>query len=259
MRGVGGGRFVAVLRFPGTNCDRDCYEAIDEALRAGGVHDAVKPQWWWHEDRPDPSRAVGAILPGGFSYGDYLRCGALASRSPVMQSLKALVASDRPVLGICNGFQILCEGGFLPGVLLRNEGLRFRDRWVVVQKPRSSSASLSREGAWVSPWHKIGSSSQLFRLPVAHGEGRYMVEEKQLAQMEAKGQVWLKYVHNPNGAIVDIAGVLNDRGNVAALMPHPERAFYDWMGSVDGRAFFEPFVQASMIQQNQMTRLSEGL
>lgn len=228
---------LAVLRFPGTNCDRDCFEAAEASFKKAGVQARVV--WWWHEDQPDPSRTIGALLPGGFSHGDYLRCGALASRSPVMKSLRALAARGEPVLGICNGFQILCESGLLPGVLLRNEGLRFVDRWVDLEMvPSASGADGLSNSVWKKKW-----SAKSFQLPVAHGEGRYFVPPETLAKMKANGQIWLKYKDNPNGALEDIAGVLNETGNVAALMPHPERAFYKWMGSESGTSFFEPFVQ----------------
>jgi phosphoribosylformylglycinamidine synthase I len=232
---------LAVLRFPGTNCDRDCFEAIEAAFEQANLK--TKVIWWWHEDQPDPARTIGAILPGGFSHGDYLRCGALASRSPVMKSLRALAERNEPILGICNGFQILCESGLLPGVLLRNESLRFVDRWVDLElvSPQATgtlATPTSINSVWKENWKQ-----QSFALPVAHGEGRYFVPPETLAQMKTRGQVWLKYKSNPNGALEDIAGVLNEAGNVAALMPHPERALYDWMGSTSGTAFFEPFIE----------------
>jgi phosphoribosylformylglycinamidine synthase I len=228
---------LAVLRFPGTNCDRDCFEAVEAALCKAGVQ--TKVIWWWHEDQPDPTRTIGAILPGGFSHGDYLRCGALASRSPVMKSLKVLADRGEPVLGICNGFQILCESGLLPGVLLRNEGLRFVDRWVDLELvPQIHSTEKLSNSIWRNSWKE-----NEFTLPVAHGEGRYFVPPETLSKMKASGQIWLKYRNNPNGALEDIAGILNEAGNVAALMPHPERAMHSWMGSTSGTSFFDPFIQ----------------
>lgn len=206
---------VGILRFLGTNCDRDVWQAV-EAL-------GLTPKWLWHEDHFNPSDYSSFVLPGGFSYGDYLRCGALAAKAPVMKSLSEAAAKGAPVLGICNGFQILCEARLLPGVLVRNESRKFIDKWVTL-KPAGKSA-----------WLK--DLSKPLRLPIAHGEGRFHSEDDVLKKLNDQGQVWLKYEGGaPNGSLQDIAGVTNEAGNVAGLMPHPERAIHDWMGGEDGRA-----------------------
>lgn len=202
---------VGITRFLGTNCDRDVWQAV-EAL-------GHQPQWLWHEDQFNPKDFDAYVVPGGFSYGDYLRCGALAAKAPVMKSLSEAAAKGAPILGICNGFQILTEARLLPGVLVRNESRKFIDKWVTL-KPAGRSV-------WFS-------GKQPLRLPIAHGEGRFVSEN--LDKLADKGQIWLTYEENPNGSLNDIAGVTNEKGNVAALMPHPERAIFDWMGGEDGRA-----------------------
>lgn len=209
---------IGILRFLGTNCDRDIWKAIEAA--------GHEPQWLWYENTFEPKDFKAFVLPGGFSYGDYLRCGALAARSPVMSSLKQAADKGYPVLGICNGFQILCEAGLLPGALVQNESLRFIDDWVdlKLENPQPSFG---------------GERVQKARLPVAHGEGRYVIEEDDLKKIEDRGQIWWRYLKNPNGSIADIAGVMNEKKNVAALMPHPERAVADWMGGADGYCFFD--------------------
>lgn len=208
---------VGVLRFLGTNCDRDVWQAVEVAGHT--------PIWLWHEDRFQADDYAAYILPGGFSYGDYLRCGALAARSPVMASLRDAAKKGYPILGICNGFQILCESGLLPGALVRNQSLRFMDDWVQL-KLENPHAQFS------------GSKLSQARLPIAHGEGRFVIHEDGLKRLEDQGQVWWRYEENPNGSVHDIAGVMNTEKNVAALMPHPERAILDWMGSEDGFGFF---------------------
>lgn len=214
-------RRIGILRFLGTNCDRDIWQAV-EALGA-------KPEWLWYEDRFQPEGFDAFIVPGGFSYGDYLRCGALAAKSPVMESLSEAAKKGYPVLGICNGFQILCEARLLPGVLVANESRRFIDKWVdlVVQNP--------------SKWG--GQPGEVYRMPIAHGEGRFYAEESEVRRLFDNGQVWLTYKENPNGSIGDIAGVSNEGKNVCALMPHPERAAFEWMGGVDGRRLLAHLLQ----------------
>jgi phosphoribosylformylglycinamidine synthase I len=205
---------VGVLRFLGTNCDIDVWRAV-EFLGA-------EPKWLWHADNFDPADYSSFIVPGGFSYGDYLRCGALAAKAPAMQSLADAARQGRPVLGICNGFQILCEARLLPGALVRNEKRRFVDKWVNLR--------LVNKAKW-----NAGSKTEL-RLPVAHGEGRFYMEKNELEELHAREQVWFTYVGGaPNGSLDDIAGVTNLGKNVCALMPHPERAMINWMGSDDGR------------------------
>jgi phosphoribosylformylglycinamidine synthase subunit PurQ / glutaminase len=211
---------VGVLRFPGTNCDRDVFEAVE--LRGN------KAEWLWHADQFDPKAYRALLLPGGFSYGDYLRAGALAARSPVMNSVREAANRGVPVLGICNGFQILCEAGLLPGVLTRNKDLRFIDDWVELK--------LENQHPYFGRSLKTGLKA---KLPIAHADGRFYVEGDDLKRIQDKGQVWWSFMNNPNGAIADIAGLMNEKKNVAALMPHPERAMFDWMGGVDGAAFFD--------------------
>lgn len=208
---------IGVVRFLGTNCDQDVFNAVQLA--------ELTPEWVWYQDQFDKSQYAAIILPGGFSYGDYLRCGALAARSPVMKSVREAARFGTPILGICNGFQILCEAGLLPGALLRNNSLRFRDGWVHLNM-------VSRHNKFA------GQTLNKVKLPIAHGEGRYFVEEDQVKKLFDDEQVWWTYEQNPNGSIENIAGVLNDKKNVAALMPHPERAVADFMGGQDGLCFF---------------------
>lgn len=211
---------VGVLRFPGTNCDRDVFEAIG--------HAGAEAIWLWHADQFDAKAFDALVLPGGFSYGDYLRSGALAARATAMKSVREAADRGTPILGICNGFQILCEAGLLPGALTRNSGLRFRDQWVELEKVGSQSPF----GA------KLGSGARL-RVPIAHADGRYMVSDETLKEIQDAQQIWLRYKNNPNGSRLGIAGVTNRRGNVAGLMPHPERAFHAWMGGEDGRLLLD--------------------
>lgn len=207
---------IGVLRFPGTNCDRDVFGFVE----AKG-HSA---RYLWHLDQFAVSDCEALIVPGGFSYGDYLRSGALASRAPIMKSVKEFAAAGKPILGICNGFQILTEAGLLPGALVRNQNRRFIDDWVQLEVVNASTH-----------WSQQGSKK--LRLPVAHGDGRFFASEEELKRIEDQGLVWMRYLENPNGSLHDIAGVMNDQKNVAALMPHPERALYEWMGGVDGWSF----------------------
>ncbi|MCM2282564.1 MAG: phosphoribosylformylglycinamidine synthase subunit PurQ [Bdellovibrionaceae bacterium] len=220
-------RKVGVLRFPGTNCDRDVWQAIE---MSGG-----QPEWLWHADLFDPSAYARLILPGGFSYGDYLRSGALAARAKAMQSVREAAERGVPVLGICNGFQILTEAKLLPGALIKNESLRFNDDWVGLRMRNSCRYFASQVASQVASQAR---SAHVMRLPIAHADGRYYAEDDELKRLEDNGQIWLTYEKNPNGSIADIAGVMNASGNVAALMPHPERAMADWMGGHDGLSFF---------------------
>lgn len=213
---------VGVIRFPGTNCDRDVFEAVS---KLGG-----EPRWLWHGDLFDHKEYSALILPGGFSYGDYLRSGALAARATAMKSVREAAVYGTPILGICNGFQILCEARLLPGALSRNQGLRFIDEWVDLKVV----GGLSRFGQNA----KAHTASGL-RIPIAHADGRYTVSIDEASRLEDRGQVWLRYKVNPNGSVADIAGVTNEAGNVSGLMPHPERALETWMGSSDGRALLD--------------------
>jgi phosphoribosylformylglycinamidine synthase subunit PurQ / glutaminase len=199
-----------VLQFPGSCDERDALHACEVV---GGEARLV-----WHEER-DLSGIDGVVVPGGFSYGDYLRAGAIARFSPAMEAVAELAAAGSPVLGICNGFQVLCEAGLLPGALLRNEELRFVCK---------QADLLDSDGATLS-------------IPLKHGEGRYYAPEEMLDQLEANGQVAYRYAdgHNSNGSVRDIAGVRNERGNVVGLMPHPEHAVDPLTGSIDGRKVFE--------------------
>jgi phosphoribosylformylglycinamidine synthase I len=212
---------IGVLRFPGTNCDRDVFEAVESSGQK-------KAEWLWHADQFDPKAYRALFLPGGFSYGDYLRAGALAARAPVMKSVREAADRGVPILGICNGFQILCEAGLLPGVLIRNQTLRFIDDWVDLRLENQQP----HFGQRLTPGARA-------RLPIAHADGRFYAEGDQLKKLQDNGQVWWSYMKNPNGAIANIAGVMNEKKNVAALMPHPERAIFDWMGGADGASFFD--------------------
>ncbi len=211
---------VAVVRFPGSNCDTDTLEA---ARRAG-----MEPIFVWHRDT-DLRRAEAVILPGGFSYGDYLRSGAIARFSPIMQAVHRHAAEGRPVLGICNGFQILCEAGLLPGALVRNAGLTFVSRPVDVRVERTETP--------FTAGYALGAT---LRLPVAHGEGRYVADAETLLALEAEGRIVLRYVPgaNPNGSLHDIAGICDPTGRIVGVMPHPERASDPGLDGTDGAEFF---------------------
>ncbi len=219
----------AVLRFPGSNCDQDCFLAINQL--PGATADYV-----WHKD----SSLAGfdaVVLPGGFSYGDYLRCGAIARFSPVMKAVKDFAAAGGPVMGICNGFQILCESGLLPGALVRNRDLHFLCKHVNLRV--EGPGSRFTNAAW---------TGQILNIPIAHGEGCYFADDETLARLERNGQVLLRYCDaqgradeaaNPNGSCANIAGIRNEAGNVFGLMPHPERACDPLLGSTDGKLLFE--------------------
>ncbi len=208
-----------VLQFPGSCDERDAVRACSLAGEAKLI---------WHEDR-DLGGADAVVVPGGFSYGDYLRAGAIARFSPAMESVAELAASGGPVLGICNGFQVLCEAGLLPGALLRNEDLRFVCRQIDL---------IAAEGS--SPFLAGIDAGEALSIPVKHGEGRYYAPPEMLERIEAKGQVAFRYApgQNPNGSVADIAGVLNEAGNVLGLMPHPEHAVDALTGSEDGLRLF---------------------
>jgi phosphoribosylformylglycinamidine synthase I len=209
---------IGITRFPGTNCDYDIWTFVKEL--------GHQPQWLWHQDHFDPKEVEAVIIPGGFSYGDYLRSGALAARSPVMTSVRDFAGTGRPVLGICNGFQILCEAHLLPGALLRNESLKFQDEWAELEVENPNSF-----------FGKNLKKREKLSLPIAHGDGRFYAAEGELRELEDRGQVWLRYKTNVNGSLHQIAGVMNQMKNVSGLMPHPERALWDWAGGLDGRSF----------------------
>ncbi len=218
-----------VVIFPGSNCDRDCIHALRSVL---GQH-VVEI---WHQDR-SLDGVDSLVLPGGFSYGDYLRAGAIAATAPVMAAVRDFAAGGGPVLGICNGFQILTEAGLLPGTLLRNAGLRFRcmPAWVRVESSATPFTALIPEGTFL-------------KMPIAHAEGGYYASPEDVAVLEGARRVVFRYcdkrgqvgpASNPNGSIDAIAGVASARGNVVGLMPHPERACEALLGSTDGRRIFE--------------------
>jgi phosphoribosylformylglycinamidine synthase I len=215
---------IAVLVFPGSNDDRDAALALE---RLG-----AEPALVWHAERELPS--VGAVvLPGGFSYGDYLRCGAIARFAPVMAAVSRFADAGGLVLGICNGFQVLCEAGLLPGVLRPNASLSFVCRDVGLRVERTDTPFTSRAEA-----------GQRLTVPVKHGEGCYFSDEELLAELEQNGQVILRYEENPNGSVAAIAGVANDTGTVFGLMPHPEHAVDPLLGSADGAVILGSLVDA---------------
>jgi phosphoribosylformylglycinamidine synthase len=216
---------IAVLVFPGSNDDRDAALAFD---RLG-----AEPVLVWHAETELPE--VGAVaLPGGFSYGDYLRCGAIARFAPVMNAVRRFAEDGGLVLGICNGFQVLCEAGLLPGVLRPNTSLSFVCRDVALRVERDDT-----------PFTARARSGTRLTIPVKHGEGCYFADEELLAQLEAEGQVVLRYEDNPNGSVAGIAGVANREGNVFGLMPHPEHAVDPLLGSEDGALILGSLVDAA--------------
>lgn len=216
-----------VIVFPGSNRDHDAAYALEHVLNQ-------QVEFIWHD-----SSKLGAVdavvLPGGFAYGDYLRCGAIAKFSPVMNAVKKFAADGGLVLGICNGFQILVEAGLLPGALIRNRGLQFVCREVQL-----------RAGTIDSPFTCTASKDRVYRVPIAHGEGCYFADERTLDELEAEDRVAFRYVDNPNGSLRDIAGVLNRERNVMGMMPHPEDATEPLMGSCDGLVVFQSLLAAAV-------------
>ena len=221
-------RFGVVV-FPGSNCDHDAWYAVQRNL--GQTADFI-----WH-DEPSLGGVDAVILPGGFSYGDYLRCGSIAKFSRVMGAVRNFAAEGGLVLGICNGFQILVETGLLPGALVRNRGLKFICRPVDLVTVTTNSPFTSR-----------ASKGQVLRFPIAHGEGCYYADERTLDELEAEDRVMFRYSGNPNGSLRDIAGILNRERNVMGLMPHPERATEPLMGSSDGLVVFQSMVAAMAVK-----------
>jgi len=224
----------AVLQFPGSNCDQDVVHVLRNVLG----HSA---SLLWHKE-PSLGKTDAVIVPGGFSYGDYLRTGAIARFSPVMEAVQRFAADGGLVLGICNGFQILCEAGLLPGALIRNRSLQFRCEHIFLKTATVDSPFTSQ----IAP-------DKLLRLPIAHGEGCYFADEGTLASLQTNNQVLWRYVNadgeatetaNPNGSLDSIAGICNEQRNVAGLMPHPERASEPVLGSADGRLVFESMIHA---------------
>ncbi len=216
---------TSVIVFPASNCDRDAAVALEQAT--GKAPDMV-----WHGDSDLPQTDL-IVLPGGFSYGDYLRSGAMAARSPIMRAVIEKAQAGTPVIGICNGFQILTEAGLLPGALMRNAGLDFVCRTVTlrVENNQSMFSSAFEKG-------------QAVNFPVAHHDGNFYADKETLDRLEAEGRVVFRYIDNPNGSARDIAGIVNDAGNVLGMMPHPERVISPLLGGVDGAAFFKGLVEA---------------
>ena len=221
-------RFGVVV-FPGTYSDGDCYHVLSEVFEQ-------PVDYVWHKST-DLSAYDCVLLPGGFSYGDYLRTGAIARFSPVMAAVEDFAAQGKLVLGMCNGFQVLCEAGLLPGALLRNSSLEFRCQWVDVRVESASSL-----------FTNAAQTGQVLRIPISHGEGSYYADEETLAGLEENGQVLLRYCDeggavtaeaNPNGSLNNIAGITNEAGNVLGMMPHPERCCESALGGEDGRYIFE--------------------
>ena len=227
-------KFV-VLQFPGSNCDHDCYDALGRVL-------GQEVRYAWHKDtRIDSDEIV--IVPGGFSYGDYLRCGAIARFSPIMAAVRKAAQRGQIVLGVCNGFQILCEAGLLPGALIRNSGLQFCCATVHLRVETSDSGFTSG--------YQTG---QVLRIPIAHGEGNFTASPEVLAQLAKNKQVLFRYVNDqgestaessPNGAVENIAGLRNEQGNVLGMMPHPERACESILGSEDGLPLFQSIINSA--------------
>jgi phosphoribosylformylglycinamidine synthase subunit PurQ / glutaminase len=220
---------VGVVTFPGSNCDYDCYKALQ-------LVEGVDPEFLWHRTT-DLAGVDALVIPGGFSYGDYLRAGAIARFSPIMEPVVEFARAGGPVLGICNGFQVLCEAGLLPGALLRNESLRFRshDVHIRVEASRPPFTSAYRKG-------------EVLRMPIAHGEGNYHASDRVLAELEGEDRIAFRYVTaagaltpeaNPNGSAHHIAGIVNEERNVLGMMPHPERAVEALLGSTDGLGIFQ--------------------
>lgn len=214
----------AVIVFPASNCDRDAAMAIEQATGRA-------PAMVWHAETDLPATDL-IVLPGGFSYGDYLRSGAMAARAPIMRAVIDRAKAGTPVIGICNGFQVLTEAGMLPGALLRNAGLNFVCRTVSLRVENSQTL-------FTSAFEK----GQVVDFPVAHHDGNYFADAETLDRLDGEGRVAFRYVDNPNGSARDIAGIVNNTGNVLGLMPHPERVISPLLGGVDGLAFFSGLVE----------------
>lgn len=230
----------AVLRFPGSNCDQDCYHALRDDM-------GVETEYVWHKEN-SLAGYDAIVVPGGFSYGDYLRTGAIARFSPVMGAVQAAAEVGKLIIGVCNGFQILCESGLLPGALIRNRSLRFVCEEVAVRVETSDS-----------PFTNATPTGTILRIPVAHGEGCYYADDATLRALETHRQVLLRYVDpktgapavaaNPNGSRSDIAGICNRARNVFGLMPHPDRACHQRLGSVDGKRIFASMIHVLSLEE----------
>lgn len=218
---------TAVIVFPGSNCDRDAQVALREAS-------GQDPAMVWHKDGTIPDGTDLVMVPGGFSYGDYLRCGAMAANSPVIEQLHAHAERGGYILGVCNGFQILCETGLLPGALMRNTSLDF------VCKPQPLKIESSNT-AFTSAY---GATSEI-SIPIAHHDGNYVADTETLETLEGEGRVAFRYIGNPNGSARDIAGVISENGRVLGMMPHPERAIGGHEGGTDGVGLFQSLMAAA--------------
>jgi phosphoribosylformylglycinamidine synthase len=216
---------AGVVVFPGSNCDHDLYHVLKNVIGAD-------TEFLWHKDGSIGDRNL-IFLPGGFSYGDYLRCGAIARFSPIMKDIVRFAKSGGVVVGICNGFQVLCEAGLLPGALLINESLQFVCRTVTLKVENNKSIFTADYGI-----------KEEISIPIAHGEGNYFCDEDTLQDLVSNNQILLTYADNPNGSLMNIAGIQNRNRNVMGLMPHPERASEDVLGGTDGRAFFTSIVSS---------------
>ena len=232
---TGADPLFAVIQFPGSNDDRDMHFALKSVL-------GVDARLVWHKERELPAGTRAVLLPGGFSYGDYLRAGAMARFSPVMAAVKRFAEAGGPVLGTCNGFQVLCEADLLPGALLRNRDLSFVCDWVHLRVERAAA-----------PFSSRARPGDVLRIPIKHGEGCYFAPPDTLAALEARGQIALRYCDaagepkeevNPNGALAGVAGIVNEAGNVLGLMPHPEHAVDPLLGGADGLAILGSLVDA---------------
>jgi len=226
-------RFGIVV-FPGTWSDTDCFHVVNEIFDQ-------PVQYVWHQDT-DLSNFDSIIIPGGFSYGDYLRPGAIARFSPIMQSIEKFAKAGKLVLGICNGFQVLCESGLLPGTLMSNDHLQFRCEWVNLHIENTSS-----------PFTNATNRGQVLRIPISHGEGNYFAEPDTLKELEDNNRILFRYCSengeindqtNPNGSINNIAGIINSEGNVLGMMPHPERCCEKLLGGIDGKFIFESMIRS---------------
>ena len=228
----------AVVVFPGTWSDHDCHYVLTHLL--GQEADLV-----WHRET-DLSRYDCVVLPGGFSYGDYLRCGAIARFSPIMEAVVRHAERGQPVIGVCNGFQLLCEAHLLPGVLMRNDSLQYRCQWVHLRVENAET-----------PFTRACGPAQVLRIPISHGEGRYFADPETLAALESSGRVVFRYCTpagdvtaeaNPNGSLNGIAGIIDERGNVLGMMPHPERACEALMGGEDGLLIWQSLLEWAKVR-----------
>lgn len=222
-----------VVVFPGSNCDTDCYNALEGPAGQTAV-------WLWHKDSAIAGDVECVVLPGGFSYGDYMRVGAIARFSPIMRAVTEFAGRGRPVIGICNGFQVLCEAGLLPGALLRNRSLRFicKDVWLRVERRAAPFTDFERD---------------VLKVPIAHGEGNYYIDPEGLKRLRGEGQIAFRYCDpaghvaeeaNPNGSVDNIAGIVNEAGNVLGMMPHPERCAEEALGNCDGLWILESIARS---------------